>query len=126
MGKDDATWLNICYVIFAIIMAYVGFKFIATLGIQLGWTDRYDEWFPSVNNIGGLAIGAAAALWLRAAVPRREYHESAISEVRKVTWPSFEDTKKMTVIVAVVVAIFSVILAAFDILWAKVLQFILP
>lgn len=126
MGKDDVTWLNICYVIVAIIVAFVGFKFIATVGIQFGWTDRYDEWFPTVNNVGGIALGAAAALWLRASSLRREYHESAIAEVRKVTWPSLEDTKKMTLIVAVVVTIFSIILAAFDILWSKVLQFILP
>jgi len=126
MGKDDVTWLNICYVLFALLAAFVGYKAIATIGIQFSWTERYDEWFPLFNNIGGIILGAAAVLWLRASPERREFHLSAIAEVRKVTWPSFEDTKKMTMIVAVVVAIFSVILTVFDVVWAWILQFILP
>ena len=120
MGKDDATWLNICYVFFALVAAFIGYKAIATAGIQ------YDEWFPLFNNFTGIAIGAVAIIWLRASAERREYHLSAIGEVRKVTWPSFEDTKKMTMIVAVVVAIFSVILSIFDVVWAKILQLVLP
>ncbi len=126
MGKDDATWLNICYVLFALLAAFVGYKAIATLGIHLGWTERYDEWFPIVNNLSGIAIGAASALWLRSSLDRREFHLSAIGEVRKVTWPSAEDTKKMTIIVAVVVGIFAVILSIFDVVWSKVLQLVLP
>ena len=126
MGKDDATWLNICYVLFALIAAYVGYKAIATAGVQFGWTERYDEWFPLFTNISSIVLGGLAVFWLRASADRREYHLSAIGEVRKVTWPSFEDTKKMTLIVAVVVAIFSVILSIFDIVWAKILQFVLP
>lgn len=126
MGKDDVTWLNICYAIFAIIIAFVGYKAVGTLGVQLGWTERYDTWFPLFNNISGIVLGAASALWLRSSALRREYHLSAIGEVRKVSWPSIEDTKKMTLIVAIVVAFFSVILTFFDIVWAKILQLVLP
>ena len=42
-----------------------------------------------------------------------------------MTWPSVEDTKKMTVIVVVVCAIFAVILAAFDVVWAKLFRLLL-
>ncbi|MCB9228388.1 MAG: preprotein translocase subunit SecE [Deltaproteobacteria bacterium] len=75
--------------------------------------------------MGALLAGGGAVLWLRSSISRREYHLSAIGEVRKVTWPSAADTKRMTLVVVVVVAIFSVILTIFDILWSKVLQFIL-
>ena len=126
MGKDDATWLNICYVSLALLMAFVAYKLIATVGVQFGWTERYDEWFPVVNNLGGIVVGGSFVIWLRSDFLRREYHLSAIGEIRKVTWPSFNDTKKMTIIVAIVVAIFSVILSVFDILWSKILQVILP
>src|SRR5579859_1832222 len=102
MGKDDATWLNICYVLFALVAAFVGYKAIATAGVQFGWTERYDEWFPLLTRIACIALGATAVFWLRSSAVRREYYLSAIGEVRKVTWPSFEDTKKMTLIVAVV------------------------
>jgi preprotein translocase subunit SecE len=126
MGKDDATWLNICYVLFALVAAFVGYKAISTMGVQFGWTERYDDWFPLFNNLSAIVLGAASVVWLRSSAERREYYLSAIGEVRKVTWPSLEDTKKMTIIVAVVVAIFSVILSVFDIVWAKILQLVLP
>src|SRR5688572_5068383 len=125
MSKDDATWLNISYVLFAIIVAFIAYKAIFTLGLQYGWIERYDEWFPTANNIGGILLGAAAAFWLKSDPERREYHLSVITEMRKVTWPTMESTKKMTMIVAVVVAIFSVILSIFDVAWSKVLQFII-
>ena len=126
MSKDDSTWLNICYVAFALLMTYVSYKFIYTLGVQMAWIERYDEWFPSVNNIVAIALGGGAALYLRSSGERREYHLGVISEVRKVKWPSVPDTKKMTWIVVIVVAIFSVILSAFDFVWSKLLQSILP
>lgn len=126
MSKDDGTWLNICYVMFAIIVAYIGYRAIASLGLQNGWTERYDEWFPTANNISAIIIGVATSLWVRSNPERREFHLSSITEMRKVSWPTIENTKKMTVIVAVVVCVFSVILTIFDLLWSKVLQFILP
>lgn len=125
MGKDDLTWLNFCYVFFAFLAAFVGYQAIFTVGVQLAWTERYDQWFPIVNNLGAIFIGAVSAFWLRSSVDRREYHLSAIAEARKVTWPSFDDTKKMTLIVAIVVAFFSVVLSIFDVIWSRLLQQIL-
>ncbi len=126
MGKDDATWLNICYVAFTLLASYVAYKAIETVGVQFSWTDRYDQWYPLLNNVLALVLGVAAALWLRSSEERRSYHQSAISEIRKVTWPTIPNTKKMTMVVVVVVAIFAVILSFFDLLWSKVLQQILP
>ena len=68
----------------------------------------------------------SAAYWLRSSEIRRDFHLSSITEMRKVAWPSGPDTKRMTLIVVVVVAIFAVILAFFDMMWQKALQFILP
>jgi preprotein translocase SecE subunit len=126
MSKDDQTWLNMCYMVFALIIAYVGHKAVFTLGVQLGWTERFDTWFPTANNLLALIVGGTTAFWIRSDEERREYHLGAIGELRKVKWPSVPDTKKMTWVVCVVVAIFAVILAFFDIIWSKALQFVLP
>ncbi|MDD9951753.1 MAG: preprotein translocase subunit SecE [Zetaproteobacteria bacterium] len=123
MQKDDATWLNYCYIAFAVLVAYVCHKVTEMIGEQFGWVDVYD-WYPIVNSMCSLVLGAGSALWLRSDPERREYHLSAIAEVQKVAWPSYPDTKKMTSIVVVFVAIFSVILTAFDLVWSKVLQFL--
>lgn len=126
MTKDDATWLNICYIVFALLVAYVVYQAVNTLGLQLGFLERYDEWFPIFSRVGSIIAGALAALWLRSDEERRDYHVAAIGEIRKVTWPSIPDTKRMTIVVVVVVAIFSVILTGFDVVWSKILQGILP
>lgn len=124
MGKDDSTWLNLSHVLFFIAIAYLGAKAIETLGIQFGWVERYD-WYENFKIVGGGLFGAAAAWWLRSSSERMEYHLSAVAELRKVTWPTFEETKRMTIIVAVVVFIFAIILAIFDYAWSHVLQLIL-
>lgn len=126
MGKDDETWLKICYIAFAGVIAYVVYKAISAVGLQFGISEKYDDWFPTVTNLLAVVIGGGTAYWMQTDSERREYHLSAVNEVRKVTWPSIPDTKKMTIIVCVVVAIFSVILAVFDVLWSKILQMILP
>jgi len=126
MGKDDSTWLNISYLIAAGIFAFVGYKALYTIGLQSGWSERYDGWYPLFSQIMSLVIGGASIFWVQSSKERKEYHLSAIAEIRKVTWPTIPDTKRMTVVVVVVVAIFAVILAVFDIAWSKVLQLILP
>ena len=125
MSKDDGTWLDFCYIVFGLLVAYIGYKAIYTVGIQTGWVERFD-WFPTLNNVFGVAVGASVAIWIRMSVEKRTFHLAAVNELRKVKWPTLEDTKKMTMIVAVVVAILSVILSVFDIIWSKALQLILP
>ena len=126
MTKDDKTWLDICYVCFALIMGYVGLQAMETLGIQSGWADRYDEWYELASNVIAIGFGISSSLWLRSSPERREYHLASVGEVKKVTWPSIPDTKRMTIVVVIVVAIFSVILGVFDLGWSEVLQLILP
>ena len=126
MSKDDATWLNICYVVFALLIAYVAYRSLDSLGTHFGWTEKFSEWFYLLSRMGGLAVGIGSAVWCRASPERYEYHLASVAEIKKVVWPSFDDVKKMTMIVAVVVAIFSVILAIFDIIWSRILQTILP
>src|SRR3989338_9114191 len=109
MSKDDATWLKISYVIFGLIVAYIAFRAFETLGVHLGWVDKFD-WFATATQILGLVVGVGGAVWCGSSPERYEYHLGTVSEVRKVIWPSFPDVKKMTIIVAIVVAIFSVIL----------------
>ena len=127
MSKDDSTWLNVSYIGFALLMMYVGYQLVYSIGIEFGWVERYDEIFPMVNNIAAAFIGSGATYWLGwFSTDRRDYHLSTIGEVKKVSWPAVDDTKKMTIVVVVVVAVFSVILSLFDMVWSRLLQAILP
>ena len=126
MNKDDATWLNICYVAFFALSAYVANKAIFTTGSYYGWVDRYDQWYPIAGQVASVLLGLFSLYILRSTQEKRDYYLATIGEVRKVTWPSLPDTKKMTTVVVIVVAIFSLILTTFDSLWSKALQTILP
>lgn len=118
MSKDDATWLMICYVMSGVIAAIVAYYLLDTVGIETGWSERYDEWFPFARAVGSIIVGISFVIYLRADSQRHEYFLSSIGELRKVTWPTPEDTKKMTLVVVVVVGIFGAILAVFDLFWA--------
>lgn len=121
MAKDDATWLNICYVLALVISSYVFYLAIDTIGLEFGWSERF-EWFSMVQHAAAIALGIGFVLILRLDPERHEYFLNSIGELRKVSWPTWEDTKKMTVVVVVVVSIFGGILAVFDLVWAWTLK----
>lgn len=124
MQKDDATWLNVGYVAFAAVLAYVFGEAINTVGIQMNWVERY-EWWAIAQNGGGVVLGILCTLWIRSNKERHEYFLASIGELRKVTWPTMPDTRKMTVIVCWVVGVFALILAGFDWAWGKLLGLLL-
>ena len=124
MEKDDATWLNVAYIAFAGTMAYVFWEAINMAGVQFNWVERY-EWWAIAQNGAAVALGIASAYVLKAKQERHEYFLASINELRKVTWPTIPDTRKMTWIVSWVVGFFAVVLAAFDWAWGKILAFIL-
>lgn len=121
MNKDDSTLLQMSYVVFGLLLAYVFWSAFETIGTQTGWSDRYDEWYPMAAT-GISLISAFGFVWsLNKDSERREYFLSSIGELRKVTWPSYLDTRRMTIVVCVVVGFFAVVLALFDFVWAKIL-----
>jgi preprotein translocase SecE subunit len=51
--------------------------------------------------------------------------EEVIIELKKVTWPSREDVVKSTWVVLVCIFFISLILAGFDVIWGKVIGYLL-
>ena len=125
MNKDDETWLKICQAAMGALVAFLVYRGFVYFGGEIGWLERYHAWYPIASTIVGVVGGGLAAYWLVAEAERREYFLATIGEVRRVAWPSIPDTKRMTVIVAIVVAIFAVILAVFDVGWVKALHWLL-
>jgi preprotein translocase subunit SecE len=121
MSKDDATWLRVAYAAFGLLMYYVFYKALETVGIQTGWGERF-EWFAYAETLGGIALAVACTWYLMMDKERHDYLLASVGELRKVTWPTWADTKRMTVIVGIVVGIFAVILGAFDFVWSQILK----
>lgn len=125
MQKDDSTWLNVGLAGFAICVALVAWQGMTVLSLNMGWTDKFEAWLPAAIVILSLAIGGLASFWLNSDAERHEYFLACIAELRKVSWPSMDDTRKMTLIVCVVVVIFSAILTVFDVAWARLLKLLI-
>ena len=125
MNKDDSYWLKVAYVLFAAIAGYTMYKATGTIGVQTGWSDRYDEWYQPAATALSVVFALVAVWFLVQNKERHAYFLAAIGELRKVSWPSLLDTRRMTLIVCVVVGIFAAILAVFDLIWAKVFALLL-
>ena len=54
----------------------------------------------------------------------RRYFSESYSELKKVTWPTREHVRNLTVLVFLISAIFGVYIGFFDLVWSRVLRFI--
>lgn len=125
MQKDDSTWLRTAYAVTAVVIAFVFWKAFMFAGLKAGLLEQ-NEAALNVGSVIGSIVLSALIVWLIARDhARHEYLLASIGELRKVHWPTWESTKKLTMIVVVVVAIFSGILTVFDLVWAKILHLML-
>ena len=71
------------------------------------------------------AITGAALIYLLRNPIAQEFANDVMVELRKVTWPAGKEVRQSMIVVIVTVVIVSLILGAFDLLWAKVIQYLL-
>jgi preprotein translocase subunit SecE len=123
--KDDSTWLRTAYAVTTLVVAFIFWKAFMFTGLKTGWLERNEAGF-NIASVFAAGVISALSMWILARDnDRHEYFLSAVAELRKVTWPTWENTKKLTWVVVVVVAIFSAILTVFDMAWAKLLKLLL-
>ena len=125
MQKDDATWLRTAYALTAALTAFVFWKFFMFAGLKAGWLERAEAGYNVGSVFASVIIGCGFVWWLGRNQERHEYLLASVAELRRVQWPTWDNTKKLTMVVCIVVAIFSVILTVFDIAWAKILKLLL-
>lgn len=54
-----------------------------------------------------------------------KYVEDSRAELRKVTWPTVKDTRKVTLVVVVIVALMAVVLGVVDLVLSNLITYIL-
>jgi preprotein translocase subunit SecE len=74
-----------------------------------------DSWTPCTFLGLGIAFGAAAYAWTNQKA--RTVSNEIVAELRKVSWPSLQETKAATIAVIVASLIAAVLLGVFDVLW---------
>ena len=82
---------------------------------------------PDPQVLGGIKLSSAIAFVVSALggaylfrdARARAFTNEVFAELRKVTWPSKNETRSATVVVLVTTAIISLILGVFDFVWAQ-------
>ncbi len=75
--------------------------------------------------VAAIALSAitAVVLWKRSDI--YDFCIETIDETRKVVWPNRKETRDNTVVVVITSVIMSLVLGFFDLIWAKLTNFIL-
>src|SRR5262245_40069109 len=68
-------------------------------------------------NLLGMVVAIGVAIWLRRNEKVHGYAMEVGSELSKVTWPTWKDTKRATLVVIVTTLIISAILGLLDLAW---------
>ncbi len=70
-----------------------------------------------LSNLLAMIIAITAAIWLRRNEKVHTYAMEVGSELSKVTWPTWKDTKRATIVVIVTTLVIASILGLLDLAW---------
>jgi preprotein translocase SecE subunit len=113
-------WLALAMLTWLVLADFFQWSF-ATFDIP---NQRYLGSFEASALLGvGATMVVAIVTWKNKTI--YEFCLETVSETRQVVWPSRNETRENTVIVVVVSVIMSIVLGGFDLVWAKLSNFIL-
>ena len=117
-------YVNIGFVVVGIVAWAIAGKFFGTL---LEWFNFDAPLIGSEflrSDLLGMVSGVAAGIALKMNVAVNTWGIEVGNELKKVSWPTWEETKLSTIVVIVVSIIVALVLGLFDTLWAAVSTFI--
>ncbi len=90
------------------------------------WFNASATWQRLLMLLGGLIVGGAVGYFTRSGHALAEFFSESIFELRKVVWPTRQETIQTTLVIIVVVIILSILLGLIDVFlnWA-ILQHLL-
>ena len=90
------------------------------------WYNELSSWQRLLMLLGGIVLGCAIGYFTRSGHALQEFFSESIFELRKVVWPTRQETIQTTLVIMVVVLILSILLGLIDLFlnWA-ILQHLL-
>jgi len=90
------------------------------------WFNDLQTWQRLLMLLGGIVGGAAVGYFTRSGHALRDYFSESIFELRKVVWPTRQETVQTTLVIMVVVVVLAILLGLIDLFlnWA-ILQHLL-
>jgi len=111
----------ISFFAFAVLLGFFLEQVVRFVWRYTGWADAEllgPEWTVTTLIAFGVAFVAVLATWMNAGA--REYTFEVASEIKKVTWPSMDETKAATWAVIAVSVVVAGVLGVFDFFWKAV------
>ena len=84
------------------------------------WYNDFQTWQRLLILLGGFAVSGAIAFFTRSGRAAKDFLGESLFELRKVVWPTRQETIQTTIAVGIVVVILSIILWIIDMVlgWA--------
>ena len=76
-----------------------------------------------LSNLLAMVIAVGVAIWLRRSEKVHTYAMEVGSELSKVTWPTWKDTKRATIVVIVTMMVIACLLGLLDLAWGALTRF---
>lgn len=122
--ENNQKWINLSYLAAAALVGFVVFLLASKFAVFLDFEGRV----RSLDNIikgGSFGVAALIFLVLYKSSVVNVFMNQVVSELVKVTWPTQDETLKATFFVIVAVLIAGVSLWVIDMIWIKILSFVL-
>ncbi|MBU4484518.1 preprotein translocase subunit SecE [bacterium] len=82
------------------------------------------DWVVAPSDIIGIVVGIVVFIVMNRVSVIRNFTDEVIGELAKVTWPEKKETVLSTGIIVIMVAIASLILLGFDVIWGTAVKII--
>lgn len=124
-SNENARWVLFAQLILAALIWWA-----LSQSIELVWRaaggPRW-EFFGGIHvaNFIALAISGGALIYTLRNTAAQDFANEVVVELRKVSWPNAKEVRQSTLVVVVLVFIVSSILGGFDLVWSKVIKYLL-
>jgi preprotein translocase subunit SecE len=78
------------------------------------WYNDLPAWQRLLMLLGGMVLGGAVGYFTRSGHALRDFFSESLFELRKVVWPTRQETIQTTLVIMVVVIILSILLGLID------------
>ena len=124
MESQHQKWVNLSYLVFAALVAYVISAAATNVSGALDFETRVRN-IDLIIRIGTLVLGGLIFLFLFRNEKTNTFMNEVVAELTRVTWPTRKETVSATFVVIVMVLLSGLVLGFLDFAWTKLLQMII-
>ena len=116
--------VSLSFIIAGLIVWFAMGRFFQEMMTVASFRDPLWNTFMPLSRILGLAVGVGVTAYLFKAVRPHAFAMDVVAELRKVTFPSFDEVRAATIVTIILVIIITTLLGVFDYLWSGVTSLI--